>query len=244
MAYRYATASRDHSDLASGRVLFSAPGFPAFPVRLASEIFQCARARGTEGPVTVWDPCCGSGYLLTTLAILHRKEISGVIASDVDPVAVSLARRNLRLLAPHGLHRRASALRERAELFGKPAYADAAAAAERLAAARQEDNPSLSTRVAIADVFDPRQLREALGDERPGLVITDVPYGEQTTWSGRDPDAALADMLSAVAEVVDRRGVIAISARGRRVGAGEGHRRLASFRIGSRAVAIFAAPDS
>ncbi|MFI6743014.1 hypothetical protein ACIBI9_59845 [Nonomuraea sp. NPDC050451] len=40
-------------------------GFPAFPVRLASEIFQRAPAlRGGEGPAVVCDPCCGSGTCL------------------------------------------------------------------------------------------------------------------------------------------------------------------------------------
>ncbi|WP_436975454.1 hypothetical protein [Nonomuraea angiospora] len=50
MSYRHATLQRDCQDLASGAVLRSAPGFPAFPVRPASEVFQRAPAlRGGSG---------------------------------------------------------------------------------------------------------------------------------------------------------------------------------------------------
>ncbi|MFD2352348.1 hypothetical protein ACFSTC_28350 [Nonomuraea ferruginea] len=44
MTYRHAIVRTSHEDLASGAVLHSAPRFPAFPVRLASEIFQRALA--------------------------------------------------------------------------------------------------------------------------------------------------------------------------------------------------------
>ena len=39
MKYKY-TVKEDHSDLSSGRVLYSLPGASAFPIRLMSEIFQ------------------------------------------------------------------------------------------------------------------------------------------------------------------------------------------------------------
>ncbi|WP_312847199.1 hypothetical protein [Microbispora sp. KK1-11] len=79
-------------------MLHSAPGFPAFPVRLASEMVQRAMELRGGGRATVWDPCCGSGYLLTVIGLLHRRRISAVLASDVDPAAVGLAERNLALL--------------------------------------------------------------------------------------------------------------------------------------------------
>ncbi len=40
MPYQFAVDRPNYSDLASGRVLYSVPGHHAFPVRLASEIFQ------------------------------------------------------------------------------------------------------------------------------------------------------------------------------------------------------------
>src|SRR6266498_5343207 len=60
MQYKYEKGFVDYSDLASGRVFYSSPGYPAFPVRLASEIFQrCMAHRETiyqnTTPCTLYD---------------------------------------------------------------------------------------------------------------------------------------------------------------------------------------------
>ncbi len=55
MAYRYALVRENYEDLASGGGLRSAPGFPAFPVRLASEMFQRALALHGEPAALLWD---------------------------------------------------------------------------------------------------------------------------------------------------------------------------------------------
>ena len=70
MQYLYATERPDYSDLASGRVFYSLPGHPAFPIRLASEIFQrCLAFRRAAGfwvhaacttraaAAGTWQPC-------------------------------------------------------------------------------------------------------------------------------------------------------------------------------------------
>ncbi|MFF5210575.1 hypothetical protein [Streptosporangium sp. NPDC000396] len=44
MTYRHATVRDNHTGLASGTVLYPAPGFPAFPVRLARGEFVTAIA--------------------------------------------------------------------------------------------------------------------------------------------------------------------------------------------------------
>ena len=67
MQYRYAQ-KRNFEDFASGRVFYNRPGKPAFPVRLASEIFQRAfkhwQAEGGQGGCKIYDPVCGGGYWL------------------------------------------------------------------------------------------------------------------------------------------------------------------------------------
>src|SRR5512146_2476527 len=103
MQYKYAKEQQDYSDFSSGRVFYSLPGHPAFPVRLGSEIFQrCIAYRkaihGNSAPCTLYDPCCGAAYHLSVLAYLHGESIREVIVSDIDKKAVELARRNLRLL--------------------------------------------------------------------------------------------------------------------------------------------------
>jgi len=111
MPYKYAKEDFDYSDLASGRVFYSLPGHPAFPVRLASEIFQrCVMIReATYGDSTrciLYDPCCGAAYHLSVLAYIHREYIREVIASDIDEKAIDFAKRNLELLSIAGIDKR------------------------------------------------------------------------------------------------------------------------------------------
>ncbi|WP_043635612.1 rRNA methyltransferase [Nonomuraea candida] len=244
MTYRHATVRGDYERLASGAVLHSAPGFPAFPVRPASEIFQRALAlRGGDRPAVLWDPCCGSGYLVTVLALLHRRRVASVLASDVDPGVLRLAGRNLGLLTGAGLAGRAAELDERAARFGRPSYEAAARAARELAAALAAGGGDVPHAVRRADVFDAEALRRALDGDPPAaapdIVITDVPYGEQTHWRGPGAAAGIAGLPAALTAVLAPGAVIAVTVRGRKVPVDGGPRPSASFKIGTRAIALF-----
>ena len=80
MKYKFAVDKEDYTDFASGRVLYSAPGTTGFPVRLTSEILQRAFAilgtGGHNGPYTIYDPCCGGAFLLTTIGFLFPERIA------------------------------------------------------------------------------------------------------------------------------------------------------------------------
>lgn len=243
MSYRFATTAVNYADLASGSVLQSAPGHPAFPVRLASEMFQrgCAAA-GTTGPVTVWDPCCGSGYLLTVLGFEHRKRLAAAVGSDIDENAVALARRNLALLTSDGLRRRTVELADMASRFGKASHAEAVEAAGRLTRRIAGDGGDLPATAQVADALDSVQLAAALGDNRPQVVLTDVPYGEQTVWQGEQAGTGTAGMVAAVAAVVRPEAVIVVAVRGRKVPL-DALRPIEKFRVGTRAVALLRAGE-
>ena len=105
MRYLFASERRDYSDYASDHVFMGRPGHPAFPLWLASELFQrCRRAPGRDGSVCALRPVLRGR--LSTLAYLHGHEIDQVIGSDIDEEALALATRNLSLLRLEGLDRR------------------------------------------------------------------------------------------------------------------------------------------
>ncbi len=133
MQYRYVTEKENYEDFAAGRVLLSQGGTTSFPVRLASEIFQrCAGYFPTGQRLRVYDPCCGGGYLLTVLGLLHGACIQSLHGSDIDVDIVRLAVDNLRLLTTEGLDERQDTLRYLADTYNKPSHQDALASVERL----------------------------------------------------------------------------------------------------------------
>jgi len=237
MAYRLATSRDDYRDLASGSVLRSAPGYPAYPVRLSSELFLRALSHLPERPAGLWDPCCGSGILITTVGLLHRERLRYVLATDVDPEAVALALRNVALLTGTGLAARADELRERQKEFDKAVHGEAAEAAMRLAQRPANSGGDLSASVAAADVFDPVSLSAVVSTPPPYLVLTDLPYGNQTTWVGSPPSNAEPThaAMRALAAVLPDHAVIALTVQGRKVPTPPELQPLERFRVGTRA---------
>lgn len=241
MRYRHAGAE-DHSDLASGGVLASAPGLPAFPVRLGLELLgRCLEHVGAR-PVTVWDPCCGSGQLLTTLGLLRREQLRAVVGSDADPEPLQLARRNLELLAAGGLARRERALRELADVHDKPSYRRTADGARRLAALLAATGGPLLHHTRVVDALDPAATAPLVAEHAPHVVVADVPHGVQTRWHGADA-APEAELIGALARVLAPDAVIAVVSRGRRVPVAPGTAVLDRLRSGHRACALVRAGD-
>ncbi|MDN5916009.1 MAG: rRNA methyltransferase [Pseudonocardia sp.] len=210
--YRHAPAA-NFGDLDA--VLASAPGRPSLPVRLTLELFgRCREHLAEPGPVVVWDPCCGTGQLLSTLGLLRGDEVAGLVGSDADPEPLSLAARNLALLAPGGPDARAAELDALADRHDKPGYRDAAAAARRLGrsvtgppseSGPQSESGPLSgsgppSEICVADALAPEATGPIVARHRPRIVLADVPYGRQTRWAGSgasiDGDRTDSDPMS------------------------------------------------
>jgi hypothetical protein len=252
MPYRYATERQDYSDYARGRVLYGLHGYPSYPVRLASEIWQrCAallRAEGRTGPYRLYDPCCGSAYLLTTIAALHRPDVAAVTGSDVDARVLETARRNLALLSKTGMDARIDGIRALYQAYGKASHAAALASAMRLrdrlfAGGR----PEIDARHFLADAADPGALQRGLESELGGreidVLIADLPYGRDSQWTRsqeEDPPSSspLTQMLDALLGVISAHTVVALSAdKGQKL-AHPAYRRVDRFRLGKRQVAL------
>lgn len=83
MNYKYFNDD-NFEDFASGRVIYHKTGMPNFPVRLAGEIFFRCLQYTDKKDITLYDPCCGSSYMLTVLGLLNIQEIENIVASDIS----------------------------------------------------------------------------------------------------------------------------------------------------------------
>lgn len=242
MEYKYAQEQQDYSDYASGRVFYSMAGHPAFPVRLASEIFQRCMAHRRAiyqiaSPCVLYDPCCGAAYHLSVLAFLHRQSIQAVIASDVDGKAVSLAEKNLGLLNMAGLENRIAEIRSMLEQYGKDSHKDALETANVLKARLSREH-LLATKTFQANVLDKADLLKNLQPHSVDLVFTDVPYRQHSDWHPPDISNPLWFMLDSLHELLSPSGIVAVVADKGQKALHEGYQRIEQFQVGKRRIAI------
>jgi len=248
MHYQFAKEQRNYSDLASGRVFYSRPGYPALPVRLASEIFQrCMAIRTTEHlptPLVLFDPCCGGAYHLSVLAYLHREWIREVIGSDVEEEAIALAQRNLELLSVSGLDQRIQEIDGMLGRFGKTSHQEAlkSAAVLRQTVASWGKKLPLKISTFLANATDGRALYDNLKGAKVDIVLTDVPYGQCTRWIRSDsepsPSEPLWSMLTALLGILSPVGIVAIVSDKRQKIKHENYERLEQFQVGKRRIGI------
>lgn len=243
MPYRFATEKKDYSDFASGRVFYGAPGHPVFPVRLISEVFQrCQAIRQNAGqtqPATVYDPCCGSGYQLSTLAYLHRPEIGAIIGSDIDPVILETAERNLGLINQAGLKKRIVELEHMREEFSKESHTAALESAQRFAS---QQHPPVKTTIFRADGTSLADLKHHLNKLTIDIVLADVPYGKRAVWKSDSAHSRAADgslltlLLDSLLSMVSTETVVAIMVDKGQKCTHPSYVRLEKFQVGKRRV--------
>jgi 16S rRNA G966 N2-methylase RsmD len=248
MQYKFATQQTDYSDFSSGRVFYSFPGHPAFPVRLASEIFQrCLAHRerlyGVFAPCTLYDPCCGAAYHLSVLGHLHGDRIGQIIASDIDEQAVALAARNLGLLHRSGLDQRIREIEEMIREYQKESHQEALRSASLLQARLLERTHSheITIQVFSANVADKQKIYEAIPPRSVDIVFADVPYGEHSQWLALE-HAQFSNPLEAVLDtvlgVLSPTGIVAIASNKQHRAVHERFQRLEQFQSGKRRVFI------
>lgn len=241
MSYQFAVHDEDYTDLSGGRVLYSQPGQPAFPIRLAVEIFMRAREYLTQPQrLTLYDPTCGGAYHLAALGLLFGAQIDGIIVSDVDEAALALARRNLGLLSSAGLDRREAEIRSMLAQFGKGSHQAALASLARLRA-RVDSQPPIWVEAFQANALRPEEILSGLAGKPVHLVIADIPYGSLSGWSlppGESPASPVARLLEALRQSLPLETLVVVAAdKGQKI-AHPAYRRLQRFQIGKRQVAL------
>ncbi len=223
-------------------------GHPAFPIRLASEIFQrCLANRkivyNNSTPCTLYDPCCGAAYHLSVLAYLHREHVREVIGSDIDEKAITLASQNLGLLGVAGLDKRISEISKMFEMYHKDSHKDALASGyilkDRISALEQEH--PLTTKVFQASATDSKTIIKNVKTKSVDIVFTDVPYGQHSHWLGLNSNEELDPlglMLNALVEILSTSSIVAIVADKQQKVSHKGFQSVEQFQIGKRRAVI------
>jgi 23S rRNA (guanine2535-N1)-methyltransferase len=248
MHYQYAKERPDYSDLASGRVFYSLPGHPAFPIRLADEVLQrCLASREANqqtGPCVLYDPCCGAAYQLSVLAYLHWHSFREVVGSDIDQKAVRMAQQNLGLLSANGLEKRIREISEMFRLYGKVSHREALDSAYSLRnriRTLTNEHP-LTTSIFQANVLDGAMLRENLKGMGVDIVFVDIPYGLHSHWHNPDSNLELGNslwmMLNALLGILAPTGIVAVVSDKRQKASHAGYQRIEQFQIGKRRVVL------
>ncbi|SEO13969.1 hypothetical protein [Paenibacillus sp. OV219] len=239
MEYKYERNKENYEDFASGRVLYNAQGTTAFPVRLASEIvqrcFQVLEAKGSKGPYSIYDPCCGGAYLLTVIGLLHNDRIQRIYASDINADVLGIAEKNLSLLTVTGINKRKEQIKEYIRLYNKASHISALESAERLssciAGSNMESVTAFQSDVTASD--------NKVIHNRVNIVITDLPYGDIVTWRSDSSDP-LVDFFDSVYDLLEpTHSVLAVIADKSQKLKHEKFRRIEFVKIGKRQMALF-----
>lgn len=239
MNYKFALENKNYEDFSSGRVLYNQQGTTSFPVRLGSEIFQqCVEflvKQGIDKPYTLYDPCCGGAYLLTSLGYLHGEQISKIYASDIDEKIIPLAEKNLSLLSVVGLNERIKQIEKMFEDYGKESHTEALQSAARLKKILEGQNKCIETNCFVADITEAVGLEQKVS--AVDIIITDLPYGDIVQWGGTESeDEAITKLLDNLLKVLANISIVAVVSKKKTKVKHEGYKKVEQFNIGKRQV--------
>lgn len=237
MQYKF-SPNRNYQDLAAGRVIYGSAGMPNFPVRLAQEIFcRCLEYLPQKDSLVVYDPLCGSGYLLTVLGFLNPELIRLFVGSDINSSAAALALKNLSLLTEEGLARRIAELKELYRQYRKESHLEAVKSAQRLLELVQGRAFVPQARTFTADLLAPESLVNQ--EFNADLIIADVPYGSLVSWQGGSA-TALDQFLENLIPVLKSTTIVAVCTDKKQKVRSNIYRRLEQQAIGKRRFTLLA----
>lgn len=234
MEYKYMN-DNNFEDFSSGRVLYHKPGMPNFPVRLAGEIFCRCLNYINKKNITIYDPCCGSSYMLTVLGLLYYNKIENIVASDINEDSIILSKNNLSLLSEDGLLKRKIQIQQMYDEFNKPSHLDALMSINVFLDIVRSNNYKINIDTFVDDILDPNVLTRK--NFKADIVITDVPYGNLAKWSDKNINA-IDVLLDNLISILSNKSIIAIIADKYQKINNDKYDRLEKFKVGKRQIFI------
>lgn len=235
MLYKYYD-KENFEDFACGRVIYNKSGVPNFPIKLGLEIFKrCLEHTNQSEKITLYDPCCGGGYLLTTIGLLNYDIIEKVIGSDINPEYIELAIKNLSLLTKEGLEKRKDQIETMFKSFEKQSHLEAIKSIEVFRNIINQRPQSPVCQLFVADVLDEKSLSQ--NPFTANIIITDVPYGNMVNWEGEEENK-MNVLLDRLIKVQDSHSVVAIIYDKAQKINNNSYIRVEKFKVGKRIVEI------
>ena len=168
---------------AHGRLLRRYEGSDAFrfSARSAFTILDHVEVGPGARPQVLWDPFSGTGLIACVALFAFRRKFDIVIASDVDPLAVTCSRKNVRMFTePDGFEQRLQEIRRRQKSNAKEhkRWGDVARYLDSIRPTVRENSPP-ETRAFVASAL-------SLPSGVPGQVhfVADLPYGHMCQLRG------------------------------------------------------------
>ena len=238
LIYKYYSNNDNFEDFSCGRVLYNKAGIPNYPVKITGEIFKrCLEYLDKKEDITVYDPCCGGGYLLTVLGLLNPDIIGKIIGSDISQEVIVVAKDNLSLLTVDGILRRKNQINDMVINFDKQSHKDAFKSTEVFLdiAEHRAINPKIIC--FNADVLNKESFEKL--NFKADIIITDVPYGNLVAWSDVDEKNNTIDrLLDNIIPILHKDTIIAISTDKSQKIRNEHFIRHNKFKIGKRVIYI------
>jgi len=235
MNYKYYN-KESFEDYAAGRVIMQSAGMTNFPVRLAGEIFmRCMEYTNKNKDISLYDPCCGGGYMLTVLGLLNPQTIGKIYCSDVSIDAIALAKNNLNLLTEQGLIMRKTKILNMIDVYSKQSHIEAISSVDKFIDIIKERLIEPVIECFVSDVLNSNMLKEL--SFKADVVIVDVPYGNLVSWSDKT-DIAVNLLLDNIVPILNIGSIIAIiTDKNQKINNGL-YKRLEKFKVGKRQIEI------
>jgi 23S rRNA (guanine2535-N1)-methyltransferase len=235
MLYKY-YEKENFENFACGRVIYNKPGVPNFPIKLGLEIFKrCLEYTNKSKEICLYDPCCGGGYLLTTIGLLNYDIIEKIIGSDINQESVELAYKNLSLLTMEGLEKRKKQIEIMYKKFEKESHFEALKSIEIFKKIINQRHNGPLSELFVADAIDEKSLKQ--NQFIADIIITDVPYGNIVNWEGKEENM-INILLDRLIKVQDNNSVLAIIYERSQKINNNRYIRVEKFKIGKRIVEI------